>query len=113
LAVESAKTIGVDLHYTNIRSITFVPDSNGCICIGQASDGTAACVWLSDGIPSSLAALLPKVPRSTAVQCVSVGFGGSWVVILENGAINSNGLSENLKQQLPANSQGIIQVCFP
>jgi hypothetical protein len=56
-------------------------------------------------------ALLAEVPQTVAVQCVSAGFGGSWVVILENGAIYSHSLPESLKQQLPANAKGIIQVC--
>jgi hypothetical protein len=70
-------------------------------------------MWLGDGVPPSLAVLLAEVPRTLAVQCVSVGFGGSWVVILENGAIYFHAISDSSKQQLPANAEGIIQVCFP
>jgi len=99
-AVEYAKTIGVDFSYNDIKSITFVPGSNGCICVGRASDGTAACLLVGDGIPPSLAALLADVPPTTAVQSVSVGFGGSWVVILENRSIYFDGISMNLKQKL-------------
>jgi len=108
-AVEYAKADGIDLSYATITSITFVPNSNGYICIGQPTNGTATCLWGGDGVPPSLAAYLADVPPTTAVQCVSVGYGGSWAVILGTGAVYSKGIPDNLKRQLRSTPQGAVQ----
>jgi len=110
-AAEDAKADGIDLPYSNITSITFVPNSKGYICIGKTTVGTPICLWGGDGIPPSLAAYLADVPPNIAVQYVSVGFGGSWVVILQTGAVYSKGIPESLKRHLRSTLQGTIRVC--
>jgi hypothetical protein len=109
-AHEHAERYNIDLPYGRITSIAFVPDSNGCICIGEASDGTAICLWRGDGVPPSLAAFLGDVPPTNAVQSVSVGSGNGWVVVLQNGAIYSNGISEDLKQKLRSADSILVRV---
>jgi len=108
-AYEHAEKHNIDLPYGQIISVTFVPNSNGCICIGQASDGTTTCLWRGDGVPPSLAEFLGDVPRTNPVQSVSVGSDYGWVVVLQNGAVYSNGISDNLKQKLQSAS-GVLSV---
>ena len=109
-AYEHTKKHNIDLPYGQIISMTFVPDSNGCICIGQAGDGTMTCLWRGDSVPPSLARFLGDVPQTNPVQCVLVGSDSGWDVILQNRDIYSNGISDNLKQKLQS-ATGVL-VCF-
>jgi hypothetical protein len=111
-AYEHAERYNIDLPYGQIASIAFVPDSNGCICIGEASDGTTICLWQGNGVPPSLAAFLGDVPPTNPVQCVSVGADSGWVVVLRNGAVYSDGISEYLKQKLRS-ADGVLVCVLP
>ena len=111
-AFEHAQKYNIDLPNDQIMSVTFVPSSNGCICIGQASDGTTTCLWRGAGVPPSLAGFLGDVPRTNPVQSVSVGADSAWVVVLQNGAVYFEGISENLRQKLQLASGVLVRVFF-
>jgi len=108
-AVEYAKAGGLDLPYANIIAMTFVPDSDGFICIVRTNNGGTLCICSDEGIPSMLLSLLTAFSSAT-VQSVSVGHGGSWVVVLQNGAVYFDGISDELKNQLKSPGRGIESV---
>ena len=81
------------------------PSRRVAFSTGQVSDSITCRICLGDGISSLFAALLAGVPRALAVRSLSVGFGGIWVVISENGPLHipmasqrTSGSSSSCKQ---------------
>lgn len=97
---QHAQDGGLDLSQYNIEQLTFVPDTEGYIVvIRQVADGRSRCAW--SNVPALLDAHLSTV-AGRGVKCVTVGFGGSWVVILEDGTINWRDIPRPLSDKLHA-----------
>lgn len=85
-----------------------MPNPAGYFCVFQDASGLNRYVWSK--VPYTLDKHLDKAV-SKGIQCVSVGHGGSWVVVDLDGHTTFSGISEDLARKLKSKPKRLIKVC--
>jgi hypothetical protein len=84
-------------HYT-IQFFTFVPDPTGYITVVHNTDNSISrCAW--NNVPQGLDQVLDR-EAINGIRLVTVGKNGSYVMILNTGAVRWSGVPEALSQSL-------------
>ncbi|KAI9454361.1 hypothetical protein F5148DRAFT_1151740 [Russula earlei] len=98
LFVQLVQEAGLTLADYAIQFFTFVPDPTGYVTVLHKTDGSLTrCAW--HNVPPELDSLLEQ-EADNGVRHVAVGMDGSYVVILNTGAIWWNGVHQSLHNLL-------------
>jgi hypothetical protein len=89
---------GFSLEHHTIQFFTFVPDPTGYVAVVHNKDGSISrCAW--SNVPHGLSQLLES-NSTNGIRLVTVGKNGSYVVILNTGAVWWSGVPGPLSRLL-------------